>query len=108
MTFKEQIKADVGTVFLNNDEFSDIHTINGKQISVIVDNSELIQRAKITGTAATDGIYSDSILIFVSVAEFPKRPNIGSMLNLDGRDYKVINCTAEGGVYSIELKANRF
>ncbi len=108
MTFKEQIKSDIGAVFLNNQEFGEIHSVNGKQINVIIDNSELIERAKITGTAAHDGVYSANTLIFVSAADMPKRPNVGSLLNLDGLDYKVINCTAEGGVYSIELKANRF
>ena len=33
-TFKEMAAKDVGTVFFNNDEFSDMHLIDGKKMPV--------------------------------------------------------------------------
>ncbi len=107
MTFKEQLRSDVNAVFMNNHEFSDIHIINGKEMSVLIDNAELLERAKITGIAATDGIYSANILIFVASTDYGAKPSIGSLLTLDNRPFKVVNCTDEDGMYSIELKASR-
>lgn len=107
MTFKEQLKADVQNVFLDTELFADEHNINGKQMKVLIDNSELIERAKISGTAATDGTYTASILIFVASAELGPKPLIGSLMSLDGREFRVINCTDEFGIYSIELRSVR-
>ena len=46
MTFKEQIACDNRRVFMNLDEFSDVHTVNGKEMAVQIDNNELIDREK--------------------------------------------------------------
>ena len=107
MTFREQLKADIEGVFLNVGEFAEEHVINGKPMKVLIDNSELIERAKISGLSATDGTYTASILIFVASAEYGSKPAIGSLMSLDKREFKVINCTDECGVYSIELRAVR-
>ena len=46
MTFKDIIKRDVQQTFLNVDEFSEIHTVNGKPMAVQIDNNEQIEREK--------------------------------------------------------------
>ena len=44
MNFKEIIKNDVRQVFMNTDEFSETHTINGKEMPVQIDSNEQIER----------------------------------------------------------------
>lgn len=107
MTFKEQLKSDIGNVFLDIEQFAEKHAINGQPMNVLIDNSELIERAKISGLSATDGTYTASILIFVASFELGAKPSIGSLLTLDNRQFKVINCTDECGIYSIELRSVR-
>ena len=56
MTFKDIIKRDVQQTFLNVDEFSEIHTVNGKPMAVQIDNNEQIEREK-RYSQHMDGIY---------------------------------------------------
>lgn len=106
-TFKECLAADLPT-FLNPDEFADIHTINGKEMTVMVDENELLERdkSKLLG-APTGGLYKSRRLIYVFRLEFGPRPANGTMLNLDGRQFKIVQSTEEAGILAIELEAVR-
>ncbi len=106
MTFKEIIKNDVRQVFMNTDEFSETHTINGKEMPVQIDSNEQIEREK-RMNQNMDGIYKNQKLIYVSAEDFGALPKQGAMLNMDGRMYKVEDAIHEDGVYSITLGANR-
>ena len=106
MTFKEIVKNDVRQVFMNLDEFSETHTINGKEMPVQIDSNEQIEREKRLNQNM-DGIYKNQKLIYVSAEESGPMPKQGAMLNMDGRMYKVEDAIHEDGVYSITLGANR-
>ena len=43
-SFKEVMKDDVNNTFMNVDEFADMHTVDGKEIPVLVDDNEIIER----------------------------------------------------------------
>mgnify|MGYP003249051372 CR=1 FL=1 len=45
-SFKEVMKDDVNNTFMNVDEFADMHTVDGKEIPVLVDDNEIIEREK--------------------------------------------------------------
>lgn len=105
-SFKEQIKADLA-VFLNDQEFADGHTIDGKKMTVLVDENELLERDKSKLGTNTDGLYKARRLIYVSRAEFGPRPAKGRQLNFDGRIFRVEDCTEEDGMLAIELGVSR-
>lgn len=105
-TFKDIVKQDIGSTFMNTDEFSEMHTINGKEIPVQIDSNEQIEREK-RYNQNMDGIYKNQKLIFVAADDFGPMPKQGTVLNLDGRLYKVEDAIHEDGVYSITLGANR-
>lgn len=46
--FKDMVQADIKEIFLNFDEFGEIHTINGEEVLIIVDENELTEREKRT------------------------------------------------------------
>ena len=106
MTFKEIIKNDVRQVFMNLEEFSETHTINGKEMPVQIDANEQIEREKRLNQNM-DGIYKNQKLIYVPAEKFGPMPKQGAMLNMDGKMYKVEDAIHEDGVYSITLGANR-
>ena len=56
MTFKEQIRQDLDTVFLNLDEFAELRRVEGKQIPVVVDNDQLVKlkQGQILGLVEAD------------------------------------------------------
>lgn len=105
-SFKEQIEADLA-VFLNDQEFADGHTIDGKKMTVLVDENELLERDKSKLGTNTDGLYKARRLIYVSRAEFGPRPAKGRQLNFDGRIFRVEDCTKEDGMLAIELGVSR-
>lgn len=106
MSFKDIIASDVLDVFLNLEEFADLHELNGKQMPVQVDANEQIEREKRVNQHM-DGIYVNQKLIYVPASSFGKLPKQGSVLNFDGKMYKVADAIEEDGIYSITLEANR-
>lgn len=106
MTFKEIIADDIHRTFLNIEEFSDTHTVNGKEMPVQVDTNEQIEREK-RMNQNVDGVYMNQKLIYVAASDFGPMPKQGSILNLDGKVYRVADAVDEYGVYSITIEANR-
>lgn len=109
--FKQQIANDVNTTFMNIDEFSNYHKVNGKRLIVQVDSNELIdrqQRYQQGATTYSDGIFLKEILIYVRSADLDNiAPKVGSIINFDGKDYTVSDVADEMGIYSIELQMNK-
>lgn len=104
MNFKEILENDIDTVFFNQEEFSEIHTINGRDIPVIIDELELNEREK--KLMVRDGTYKKQKLLYVSVRNYGNPPKVNRPFELDGRTYLVKEVIEEGGVYSITLEAN--
>lgn len=106
MTFKEIITADVHNVFMNTEEFSDMHMVNGIEMAVQIDSNEQIEREKRINQYL-DGIYKNQKLIYVAASDFGDLPAQGSKLMLDGKLYIVSDAVSEAGVYSITIEANK-
>ncbi len=104
--FKDIIAADVHRTFLNIDEFSDLHTINGREIPCQVDSNEQIEREK-RFNQHMDGVYLNQKLIYVASSDYGALPKQGSLITMDGRKYLVADAIEEDGVYSITLDATR-
>ena len=97
---------------MNPEEFSDLHTLNGVEVPVQIDNNEQIEREK-RFNQNMDGIYVNQKLIYVSAEDYKKAPGRaglpkqGTTISLDGRVYRVADAIDESGIYSITLEANR-
>ena len=104
--FKDMIAADVHAVFLNTEEFSDIHNVNGVEMPVQEDSNEQIEREK-RFNQHMDGLYLNQKLIYVSAADYGPMSKQGSTIRYDGRRYKVADAIEEDGVYSITLEEAR-
>lgn len=104
-SFKECVADDVFTIFLDQLEFADLHTVNGKKMAVLMDENELLERDKAKLGSHTDGLYKSRRLIYVAQKDFGPRPAIKATLTLDRVAYRVRDCTAEAGILAIELEA---
>ena len=105
-TFKSIIANDIHNTFLNTEEFSDLHVVNGVEMPLQMDDIEQINREK-RYKDNMDGIFVQQRLIYVAASDYGPLPKKDSLITLDGRKYRVADAIDEYGVYSITLEANR-
>ena len=103
MTFKEDVSADIQSVFENEEELMELHMVDGKPMLVSIDDMELLNRER-KSTSNADGIYKKRILLFVAGKTFGALPAANRILTLDKKKYLVKEAHNEDGMYSITLE----
>ena len=88
LAFKELIRQDVKTVFLNPAEFGEEHTVNGKPMLIIIDDNELTEREK-RAKNHMDGIYKKQTLVYARALDFGPLPGVGKPVRIDGATFIV-------------------
>lgn len=103
MSFKEMVNRDIKNIFLNPDEFGETHIVDDREMTIIIDENELVEREKKMKTLA-EGLHNKQLLVYVSKEDFGSEPLIGRLLDLDGIYYTVTDVSDEDGIYSISLE----
>ena len=106
MSFKDQIKQDLSDIFLNLDEFADLHRIEGKEVPVGIDSDIMAKLSKI-GDNRIHGMDEADMVIMGKASDLPENLDPGRLLNLDGREVIVVTTTSEMGLVQIAVRQNR-
>lgn len=106
MSFKDQIKQDLSDIFLNLDEFADLHRIEGKEVPVVIDSDIMAKLSKI-GDNRIHGMDEADMVIMGKASDLPENLDPGRLLNLDGREVIVVTTTSEMGLLQIAVRQNR-
>lgn len=106
MSFKDQIKQDLSDVFLNLDEFADLHRIEGEEVPVVIDSDIMAKLSKI-GDNRIHGMDEADMVIMGKASDLPENLDPGRLLNLDGREVIVVTTTSEMGLVQIAVRQNR-
>ena len=106
MSFKDQIKQDLSDIFLNLDEFADLHRIEGKEVPVVIDSDIMAKLSKI-GDNRIHGMDEADMVIMGKASDLPENLDPGRLLNLDGREVIVVTTTTEMGLVQIAVRQNR-
>jgi hypothetical protein len=91
------------SVFLNKDEFADIHSIYGVDISCVVDEDTL---RKATQYLAVDA-YTEYVMLYVNrdaLEEINRIPVEGNEFRLDGKRYRVMTVSEVMGMLEVALE----
>lgn len=106
MNFKDQLIKDLD-VFINKNEFGDLHQIDGVEMPVVVDDDILEEFSGRSAEMenAMEGIYQKATTIFVKVSDYEK-PEIGYRLKLDDSYYYVTGVSESAGLLKINLISN--
>ena len=110
MNFKEQVATDNKKVFINPQEFSDKHIINGKKMLCIIDNDGLAERRKKNRNRSsfyTEKISIKEFLIYVKAEDFGILPYIGRQIIFDNDQYTITEAVNEDGIYCLTMEANK-
>ena len=106
MSFKDQIKQDLSDIFLNLDEFADLHRIEGKEVPVVIDSDIMAKLSKI-GDNRIHGMDEADMVIMGKASDLPENLDPGRLLNLDGREVIVVTTTSEMGLVQTAVRQNR-
>jgi hypothetical protein len=106
VSFKDQIKQDLSDIFLNLDEFADLHRIEGKEAPVVIDSDIMAKLSKI-GDNRIHGMDEADMVIMGKASDLPENLDPGRLLNLDGREVIVVTTTSEMGLVQIAVRQNR-
>lgn len=106
MSFKDQIKQDLADIFLNLDEFADLHRIEGNEVPVVIDSDIMAKLSKI-GDNRIHGMDEADMVIMGKASDLPENLDPGRLLNLDGREVIVVTTTSEMGLVQIAVRQNR-
>jgi hypothetical protein len=106
VSFKDQIKQDLSDIFLNLDEFADLHRIEGKEVPVVIDSDIMAKLSKI-GDNRIHGMDEADMVIMGKASDLPENLDPGRLLNLDGREVIVVTTMSEMGLVQIAVRQNR-
>ena len=99
MSFKEQMQSDLDAVFLDLDTFGEIHSVEDKKITVIIDDDELIRRQ----SGMEEGVSGSTILFFAKESDLPPRKMPDNLLKFDGKEYTIKSWNVSAGMATITL-----
>lgn len=102
----EQCRTDVVSVFFDLEIFGEVHTIDGKDCCILLDN-DMLKNYNARQSVHTDGLYAGAVLFYVAVEELGKLPVVGGVLQLDEEVYRVGTVIVYDGVAEIVLEVNR-
>ncbi len=106
MSFKECLEKD-STAFLNIKEFGEEHILDGRIVTIIVDEDIINEREnRKRATEYAEGVYSREFSIFVCSNDFENIPVFGQIMVLDGESFFVTSVLVAGNIVEITLGAN--
>lgn len=104
MNFKGQLEKDLA-VFINLEEFADLHSVNGCQIPAIINTSTFEDVDRSTGQA----IFTTAMRVCLKQGTLSPLPTVNEEVELDGHYYNCLALEVKQGcdVLVIEAHAHR-
>lgn len=102
MSFKDMVERDIKGVFIDFDFFGEMHTVEGREILIVIDNDTLKEKQ-----GGQDLAVAESATLFYAHADdLPKRRAAGEVLNIDGRECIIDDWSEDMGMATIALRQN--
>lgn len=100
MAFKDAVANDIQKIFLDLEFFGEQHRIEGKKISIVIDNDKLKEKQGGQDLAVAES----DLLFYARSADLPARRPAGEILNVDGREYIVDDWQDDMWMATVVLK----
>ncbi len=97
--FKDMVARDALTVFMNMEEFAEVHEINGHRLRCIIDTNEAD-----TAPSLYEGVYTLLTTVYVLSSEI-RAPAVDEVFTIDNVMFVVKHVSDEDGL--IVIKAER-
>ena len=111
-TFKDCAAVETSAAFFNGDEHAEEHNVDGKDVLVILDKSDVRDHSAHWEAGAKQnfdaGLYNLHIILYIRVEDYGPKPKQGKRLTLDQKlTYSIQKCEEESGVYRMTLERTR-
>ena len=100
--FKDMVARDCAAVFVNPHYFGEVYSIEGRSISIVIDEDALKERQNGQDLAVAES----STLFYARVEDLPKRRSPGQCLNVNGRECIVDSWSQDAGMATVVLREN--
>lgn len=103
--FKDQLAADVQSVFLASDEFATVHIIDDREVRVVIESDQEgthIYNAHPPSYAGGASVHQ--IIFFVDPLEMQYRPENDQQLAFDERLFTVRGVADDDGLYKVTIE----
>ena len=100
MGFKDFAQNDIEKVFINSNEFAEVHNLNA-----VAEGLTDKQHVEIMGQDI-DGLIYDTIIVHVAKRDLPEAPEYSQIFRFNGRIMLVQSCEDDMGMLSIVLRGN--
>lgn len=100
MGFKSMVSADRMAVFLDQNTFGESLRVEGREITVVLDNDRLKEKQGGQDLAVAES----STLFFARCEDLPPRRAPGSTLNVNGRERTIDEWSEDMGLATIVLR----
>ena len=97
--FKDMVARDALTVFMNMEEFAEVHEISGRRLRCIIDTNEAD-----TAPSLYEGVYTLLTTVYVLSSEI-RAPAVDEVFTIDNVMFVVKHVSDEDGL--IVIKAER-
>ena len=94
------VQRDIDDIFLNLEEYADIHEINGREIKCVID-TDLVEKYGDKADSYRFGIMTNQVRIFVKASDMVPAPVQDQLLVIDGSHHRVDSVSSEMGVLVI-------
>ena len=102
MGFKDMVERDIKAVFIDFDFFGELHTVEGREILIVIDSDTLKEKQGGQDLAVAES----GTLFYAHVVDLPKRRPPGESLNIDGRECTIDDWSEDMGLATIALRQN--
>ena len=97
MGFVEQVSKDIDDVFFDEKFFGSKHSLDNKEITVIVDEDAFEEIKK----TWRDELVKKPVLIYVKECDMERKPSAGSVIEYDGRPHTIQEISKQYGIWKI-------
>jgi len=104
--FKDMLREDVKSVFINQEEFGESHTLDGVEYDMIVDDDQLEQWKAVNLVNSiklpVNALAGVRVYIFISLDDYPE-PVVDQVIRFDGLPLRVVSTVTANGMLEMVL-----
>lgn len=104
--FKDAVKNDIDRVFLNQDEFAEVHNLDGERVKCAVSLDVTSEAGSNSRSYAYEGVFLNTLTVYVKAASISRRPVEGELWEIDGELHSVHRVSEEEGMLVVTTEAS--